>query len=95
MGREIKDEFTLGNIGDGINNKLGFTKIRDATGWAVSDEECRACSIQSACAYCIAGCYDEYGEFKRTKHLCGVTKLTSKWVKKYWDTIDGIENIKE
>lgn len=47
------------------------------------DEECKKCEYESACAYCIAGCFTEYGEFKRYKHICEITKVTCEVAKKY------------
>jgi uncharacterized protein len=87
MNRPISDSFLLGDVFDkGLNNKLGFLgESVNTSGWDLSDDECKKCQVQSACAYCIAGCYSEFGEFKRTKYLCGVTKLKSYWVTKYWN----------
>lgn len=83
------EKFILGNVSDGkFINKEGFQEVRDATVWKVSDDECRKCEVQSACPFCIAGCYSEFHEFKRTKYICELTKINSKWAKYYWDKIE-------
>lgn len=84
---EDKTINSIGNIWDGITSKDPFRCARQANRWNISDDECRACEVESSCAYCIAGCFAEFGEYKRTKYICGVNKIQSKWAKKYNDTI--------
>jgi radical SAM protein with 4Fe4S-binding SPASM domain len=45
---------------------------------------------------CIGGCYSEFGCFKRTTHICEITKLQAKAARKYWtrvESIDGTDNM--
>jgi uncharacterized protein len=82
------EEFCVGDIWGGITKKENFRKIREATRKKISPPECLACEYESACAYCIAGCYSEYGCLKRTTHICEITKLQAKAADKYWKRVD-------
>jgi len=73
-------KYTLGNITDGVKHDDTFS-VASVTDWSMSDDECRACEIQSACPFCLAGSYAEFGEFRRTKYICGVAKVTDKWAR--------------
>lgn len=76
----------LGNIND---DKLDFSnmyKVQEGSRRNnCSDEECKNCEFEHFCSFCIAGGYAEYGEFKRTKHICRITKIRAKYSKKYWE----------
>jgi uncharacterized protein len=79
---------SAGNVND-INN-LDFDKLLEVYDKAsrsscTLDEKCKTCEYESACSYCIAGCYNEFGEFRRTTHICEITKLQCKWSKYYWE----------
>jgi uncharacterized protein len=50
----------------------------------MSDEECNSCDIALSCPYCPAGCYSEFGEFKRTKYICKIHKQLVKNIKPFW-----------
>ena len=52
---------------------------------------CMECENEEQCAFCPAGCYGEYGELKRTTHICPITRIQSKAAAAYWRRID--ENI--
>jgi uncharacterized protein len=39
--------------------------------------------VESACSYCIGGCYSEFGEFRRTV----------KWARRYWDEYNRLEGL--
>jgi uncharacterized protein len=77
-------DMSVGDIDKGLVDKGNFIKVQQASRGAISDEECLNCEYESACAYCIAGCYAELGEFKRLKYICRITKLQVKWAKEYW-----------
>ena len=79
---EISNKFILGDVFNGLKNKQGFEEVRESSCWKMSDDECKNCEIQSACSY-----YSEFQEFKRTKYICNIAKLQSKWTKKYWESI--------
>jgi uncharacterized protein len=40
---------------------------------------------------CVAGCYSEFGCFKRTTHICEVTKIIAQAAEKYWKEYDRLE----
>lgn len=46
-------------------------------------EKCKTCEYESACAYCIAGCFTEFGDFTRTTHICEITKILCENAKIY------------
>lgn len=57
------------------------------------DEKCLKCEYEPCCPYCIGGCYAEYGEFRRTTHICEITKIQAKWAEIYWREYENLENI--
>ena len=61
---------------------------RSAITW---HEHCMECEYEEQCAFCPAGCYGEYGELKRTMHICPVTRIQSEAAAVYWRRID--ENV--
>lgn len=75
----------LGNI----NDKLDFSNMNlvqeKSRRINCSDEECLNCECEHFCAFCIAGGYAESKEFKRTKHICRITKIRAKYSKIYWE----------
>lgn len=81
------EPIVVGNIQEGFNNKDGFRKVREGSyrSTCTKDEKCRACIYESACAYCIGGCFAEYQDFVRTNHICEITKIQCKWAKVYWN----------
>jgi len=85
---EDKKINSIGNIWNGITSKDPLACARNATRWNISDKECRECEIESSCAYCIAGCFAEFSEYKRTKYICEVNKIQSKWAKLYWEKLE-------
>jgi uncharacterized protein len=88
---EGRSDFSVGDVQNGFDKKERFQKVREATRFATSDDECRACPIESMCAYCIGGCYAEFGEFRRTKYICEAAKLQDKYAKLYWREYDKLE----
>lgn len=77
---------SVGSIEEGLNHKENFLKVREGAYRCncTKDEKCRSCEFESACSYCIGGCYSEFGEFKRTTYICEITKLLVKWARIYW-----------
>lgn len=81
------EPMVVGNINDGFNNKDAFRKVREGAyrNNCTKEEKCRNCEYESACSYCIGGCYAEYQDFIRTTHICEIAKLQCKWAKIYWN----------
>lgn len=90
-----KAEFIVGNAEDGFIHKENYLKVRQGAYRANCSKEkkCRTCNAESACAYCIGGCYSEFGEFRRTTYICEVTKLLVKWSRAYWDRYNELEGL--
>lgn len=82
-----KGEMCVGCINEGFTNKENFTRVQEGgvRKNCTKDPKCLECEFEPACSYCIAGCYSEFGEFKRTTYICEVTKLMCKWSKIYWE----------
>lgn len=78
-----RDTMMLGDVNIGVSKEKA-KYVRDmSTAENCSIEECSNCELESCCVWCVAGSYAEYNEFKRTTHLCEITKLQSKWAKEY------------
>jgi uncharacterized protein len=45
----------------------------------------------STLAYCIGGCYSEFGCFKRTIHICEITKIQAKMARKYRKKVNDLK----
>jgi uncharacterized protein len=86
-----RQDFNVGDIKNGFNRKDRFQEVRDASRDKISPDKCKECPIESMCAYCIGGCYAEFGEFKRTTHICEISKLVDKYTKLYWREYDKLE----
>jgi uncharacterized protein len=82
---EKSEALCVGDIWNGINRKENFRKVREATRRVISPKECLECAYEPGCSYCIAGCYSEFGCFKRTTHICEIIKLQSKAAQEYWN----------
>ncbi len=85
--KENSEEMLVGDTEKGFYNKEAFEKVRIGSIRAncTKDEECRTCEYESACSYCIGGCFAEFNDFVRTTHICEITKLQCKWAKVYWN----------
>lgn len=92
---DYRDDFHVGDVNKGIYRKDRFELVREQTRAVISDEECLNCPIETMCPYCIGGCYAEFGEFKRTKYICEISKLQDKYAKLYWREYDELEGTKE
>lgn len=78
--------FVCGDVARGMFNKKAFAEVRDGAIRSVCTEaeECRTCEYESSCPYCIAGCFAEYGFFRRTTHICRIVKIQCAAAEKYW-----------
>ncbi len=56
------------------------------------DEKCKSCAYEAQCSFCPAGCYSEFGEFKRTTHICQITEIQAKWASFYWSNFKDIQS---
>lgn len=94
MQVDINDSASMcvGNVDEGITHKENFRKVKEATQRSISSQHCLECEHSQGCAYCIGGCYAEFKEFKRTEHICYITKLRLKWSRMYWDDIYEYDN---
>ena len=88
-----KSEFIVGNAKEGFNHKENYLKVRQGAYRenCSKEDKCKTCEVESACAYCIGGCFSEFGEFRRTTYICEVTKCLVKWSRYYWDRYNELE----
>lgn len=84
----------VGNVDEGFTNVENFVKVSNGAirTNCTREEKCRTCEYEPGCAYCIAGCYAEYGDFIRTTHICEITKLQYKWAEEYWRRYEELES---
>ena len=85
--KDTMDKMVTGDIENGFNNFQNFFKVLENSEKknCTKEERCKECEYESACAYCIGGCYSEFGDFIRTTYICEITKLQCKWAKVYWN----------
>lgn len=83
------DVMCVGDVENGFNHAENFKKVREGSirENCTKDEECRNCEFEPACAYCIGGCFAEFGNFTRTKHICEITKIQVEYARKYWSRL--------
>lgn len=88
-------DFSVGNIKDGLSCKENFKKVRFGSCRVncTRDPKCKECDCESACSYCIAGCYNEFKDFIRTTYICEITKLQVKWARIYWDKYNELNGL--
>ena len=81
------EPMVVGDVFKGLYNKEAFKTVREGAYKTncTKEEKCRTCEYESACSYCIGGCYAEFQEFRRTTYICEITKLQCKWAKIYWN----------
>ena len=81
---------SVGNVDEGFVHSENFKKVRDGSirAHCTRDPKCIGCEYEPACAYCIGGCYAEYGDFIRTTHICEIIKIQCDYAKKYWDRVN-------
>lgn len=84
------DIMCVGSVEKGLTHIENFNKVLNGAirSNCTKEEKCRTCEYEPGCAYCIAGCYAEYGDFIRTTHICEYTKLQYKWAEEYWRRYD-------
>ena len=85
-----KGVMSVGNVNEGFIHKENFKKVRDGAIRAncTKDSKCLTCECEPVCAYCIGGCYAEYGDFIRTTHICEITKIQVEYARKYWKKVE-------
>lgn len=85
--QEVASPVICGDTEKGLYNKDAFTTVCESSYRAncTTKEECKSCDCESGCTYCIAGCYSEFGEFKRQTYICEFTKIQSEYARKYWN----------
>lgn len=86
-------KYCAGSLDKGINKEI-FKSVREQATKenCTRDLKCRDCEYESACVWCVAGCFAEYSDFIRTTHLCEITKLQCKWAQKYLEKLRELEN---
>jgi len=84
-----KGVMCVGNVDEGFTHSENFKNVREGAYRCscTKDPECRECEFEEACAYCIGGCYAEYGDFVRTTHICEITKIQVEYARKYWERL--------
>lgn len=84
-----------GNVNDGLIHRDAFLKVANGGRRSVctKDPKCQTCRYESACAYCIGGCYAEFGEFRRTTYICTIAKIQCEMAKRYWNRYNKKHNI--
>ena len=89
--QEQESPLVCGDVEHGLYNKKAFSDVTTAAirKNCTQKQECKNCKYESACAYCIAGCYSEYGEFKRQTYICQITQIQVEFARKYWSMIEG------
>ena len=87
QSKDNPEPIIVGDVHRGMYNKAGFELVRKSStrNNCTKDSKCRTCIYESACAYCIGGCYAETGSFTRLTYICEITKIQSKWAKVYWN----------
>ena len=91
-----KVPYVAGSIKKGLYNKSAFKQVltKATRSSCTKESKCKTCEYESACPYCIGGCFAEYGDFRRTTHICEVIKLQCKWSKIYWNEYNRLEGLK-
>lgn len=92
---ENSTKFVVGDVERGFYNSQIFKKVREGAYRCncTKKEECKTCEYESACSYCIGGCYAENNDFIRTTHICEITKRQVRWARVYWDKYNEIEGL--
>lgn len=78
-----RNEYSCGDVDSGIDHAR-MAYIRSLTRDKVSESKCLECPVETACAWCIGGCFAETGEFKRQTYICEYIKIQCKHAKTYW-----------
>ena len=93
--KDKPEPIVVGDVHKGMYNKAGFELVRKMSTRdnCTKDSKCRTCIYESACSYCIGGCYAETGDFIRLTYICEITKIQSKWAKVYWNEYNKLKGI--
>ena len=85
-----KKTITIGDVRTGEYFPVKAQLIADGSKRSAitHSERCRTCEFEEQCAFCPAGCYAEFGELKRTMHICPITRIQSEAATVYWRRID-------
>lgn len=67
----------IGDIEHGITNTDLIQRMKAVTRNSMWDDECKNCSVAKGCADCLAYCYEQNGEWKKIKSICGMHKARS------------------
>lgn len=89
------DPHCIGDVNTGFSHKERFREVKEATRKKISSDYCYECEYDMGCPYCIGGCYSEFNDFKRTEHICTISKIRNKWSAIYWreyNRLDGRQN---
>ena len=91
--KEGVEPMICGNVNEGWTHFENFNKVSVGAYKCncTKEEKCKTCIYESACPYCIGGCYSEFGEFRRTTYICEVIKILCEYAKKYWREYDKLE----
>lgn len=84
----LSKNFLVGTAEEGFFDKSSFDRVREATKRNISSHYCLDCECEPGCPYCVAGCFSEFGEFKRTEFICKISKIRNKWARFYWSVIE-------
>lgn len=92
---ETKDKLCCGDTTHGLDRFENFKKVSQGAirSNCTKEQRCRECEFESACSYCIGGCYAEHGDFIRSTHICEIIKLQCKWAKVYWNEFNKLEGL--
>lgn len=82
----------VGDIKEGFTHKERFREVKEATRRKISSKYCMSCEYEAGCPYCIGGCFSEFGKFKRTEHICTISKIRNKWARIYWKRVEELEH---
>lgn len=79
----------VGNVEEGFSHRKNFKVVRNGAlrKNCTKDTKCKECEFEGACAYCIGGCYAEFGDFTRTTYICEITKIQAEYARKYWEKV--------
>lgn len=86
------DNHIVGDVWNGFNHKERFREVKTQTRRKISSKYCLSCLVEGGCSYCIAGCHSEFNAFKRTEHICTITKLRIKWARIYWHEYEELDH---
>lgn len=95
QSKDNPEPMVVGNINDGLSHKEVFKKVRQGAYRCncTRETKCINCEYESACSYCIGGCFAEFQDFIRTTYICEITKIQCKWAKVYWNEYNKLKGL--